>query len=193
MRTAQECDDAIAQQVADTPRDPEGRRSADRHGTRFGLLADIALPLVAYYALHAIGVSDRIALTAAAVAAGVRLIAEALLRRRVTWFASIMLVTFGVGAVLTLTGGDPRTILLKDSAGTGLIGVVFLVSLIGPAPFTLAATETWRPDQAAHAARLYRGDRRVRRVFRATTLLWGAGLLGESLCASPSCTRCPST
>ena len=154
-------------------------------GVRAGLIADIGLPLIAYYALHAVGASDRTALTVAAAAAAARLVWDAWRRKQVTWFASIMLAVFGAGAVLTLTGGDPRTILLKDSIGTGLIGLVFLLSLIGRTPFTLAAAQAARPALAERLAGLYREDHRARRVFRVSTLGWGAGLLGESVLRVP--------
>jgi hypothetical protein len=149
------------------------------------LLADIGLPLVAYYTLHGFGASDRTALTVAAMAAGVRLVWEAWRRRRITWFASIMLAIFGVGAVLTLTGGDPRTILLKDSVGTGLIGLAFLFSLAGRVPLTLAATQTWRPARAERVTELYHSDPRVRRVFRVSAFGWGVGLFAESFVRLP--------
>jgi hypothetical protein len=165
--------------------EPAEMRNARSHHHRGGVVADIGLPLVAYYSLHALGASDRTALTAAAIAAGVRLVWEALRRRHLTWFASIMLAIFGMGAVLTLTGGDPRTILLKDSAGTALVGLAFLFSLAGRTPLTLEATRTWRPDRAERVARLYRSDPRVRRVFRVATLGWGVGMLGESLVRVP--------
>lgn len=156
-----------------------------RNRRRAGLVADIGLPLVGYYTLHACGTSDRTALTVAAGLAAARLAWEALRRKHITWFASIMLAIFGAGAILTLTGGDPRTILLKDSVGTGLIGAVFLLSLVGKVPLALAATQTWRPGQAERLTQLYREDPKVRRVFRVSAFGWGLGLLGESVVRVP--------
>lgn len=149
------------------------------------LAVDIGLPLVTYYALHAFGVSDRVALIAAAGAAGTRLLWEALARRRVTWFAAVMLAVFGAGILLTFTGGDARMILVKDSVGTAMIGTVFLLSLLGPEPLTLASSHTWRPRQAEQLAALYGSVPGVRRAFRVTTLGWGLGMLGESALRVP--------
>lgn len=148
-------------------------------------MADIGLPLVAYYGLHAWGAADRVALTAAAGAAGARLLWEVWRGKHITWFAAIMLAVFGAGALLTLTGGDPRTILLKDSAGTALIGAVFLLSLVGLTPLTLAAAQSWHPGRAGQLADLYRTNWHARRIFRFTTLGWGIGLLGESVVRVP--------
>ncbi|SDR92693.1 VC0807 family protein [Microlunatus soli] len=149
------------------------------------LAVDVGLPLVTYYSLHAFGVSDRVALIAAAVAAGGRLLWEALARRRVTWFAAVMLAVFGAGVLLTFTGGDARMILLKDSVGTAMIGTVFLLSLLGREPFTLSSSHSWRPGQAEQLAALYGTVPGVRRAFRMTTLGWGLGMLGESALRVP--------
>lgn len=149
------------------------------------MMADIGLPLIVYYGLHTLGAADRLALTAAAGAAGVRLVWEAWRAKHVTWFAAIMLGVFGAGALLTLTGGDPRMILLKDSAGTALIGGVFMLSMVGKTPLTLAAAQAWHPGRSEQLAHLYSTDGRVRRVFRVTTLGWGVGMLGESVMRVP--------
>lgn len=185
MSASQRCDAPAAAGQPVRDRSAGSDRGTGRGGLRAGLLADIGLPLVAYYLLHAFGASDRTALTVAAVAAGVRLVWEAWRRRRITWFASIMLAIFGVGAILTVTGGDPRTILLKDSIGTGLIGAVFLLSLASKVPLTLAAAQSARPRQAERIAQLYRDNPGGRRVFRVTALGWGIGMLGESLLRVP--------
>ncbi|MFT4294493.1 MAG: VC0807 family protein [Micropruina sp.] len=152
---------------------------------RAALAADIGLPLISYYGLHAYGASDRTALIAATGAAGLRLLWEAVRHRHVTWFSAIMLAAFGAGAALSATGGDPRVLLLRDSVGTALIGVVFLLSLLGGTPLTLAATQHWRPDRAARITALYRDDPQVRRAFRVSTAGWGLGMLGESAVRVP--------
>ncbi|MFT4217282.1 MAG: VC0807 family protein [Micropruina sp.] len=154
-------------------------------GWRATLVADIALPLVGYYTMHAFGVPDRTALIASTCLAGARLIWEALRHRNVSWFSAVMLATFGAGAALSATGGDPRMLLLKDSVGTALIGVLFLLSLLSVTPLTLAATQAWRADHAARVTALYRSDPRVRRAFRVSTAGWGLGMIGESLVRVP--------
>lgn len=152
---------------------------------RAGLIADIVLPLIGYYPPHALGASDRTSLIIAACAAGARLLWEALRARRVTWFGAIMLAVFSAGAALSATGGDARMLLMKDSVGTALIGGVFLVSLVGKTPLTLAASQSWQPSRAEVIARLYREDPRVRRVVRVCTLGWGVGMIAESTIRVP--------
>jgi hypothetical protein len=150
-----------------------------------GLACDIGLPLVGYYALHGFGASDWTALLVATAAAGARLVWVALWRRRVTWFAAIMLAVFGAGTILAVTGGDARMLLLKDSIGTAMLGSVFLLSLLGDHPLTLAAAETWQPSRAAHLGELYRSEPAGRRAFRVSAFGWGAGLLAESVVRVP--------
>lgn len=72
-----------------------------------GLLWDVGAPLVGYYALHALGASDWVALLVATVAAGLRMAWVAVRTREITWFAAVMLAVFGLGLVLAFVGGDP--------------------------------------------------------------------------------------
>ncbi len=164
--------------------DPDDR---SRPGTfsRFGLVLDIALPLVGYYTMHALGFSDWAALLAATAAAGLRLTAVALRSRQVSWFSAIMFVFFGVGLALAFVGGDPRVLLLKDSFSTALLGAVFLASLATSRPLTLAAAQDSTPWRGRTLGLLYRSEPAGRRAFRITTLVWGIGLLSEALVRLP--------
>jgi hypothetical protein len=150
-----------------------------------GLLFDVGVPLVGYYALHLLGASDWVALLVATLAAGLRLVWVAVRRREVTWFAAVMLGVFGLGLALAFVGGDPRFLLVKDSFGTALVGLVFLASLLGGKPLTLSAFQTWQPRQAAEMAELYRTIPPVRRTFRVSAVVWGIGLLVEAIVRIP--------
>lgn len=150
-----------------------------------GLLLDIGLALVGYYALHAAGVSEWAALLAATAAAGVRMIWVAVRRRRFTWFGTMMLAVFGGSLALAFVGGDARLLLVKDSAGTATLGIVFLASLLSNRPLPLSAAETWGPERARLLTSLYTDDPAARRAVRDTTLGWGAGLLVESVARIP--------
>ena len=112
--------------VQDSLKTTAEAQSASRDVGRLGLVLDIALPLVAYYVLHAFGASDWAALLAATAAAGLRLVVVTVRSRQVSWFSTVMLVFFGVGLVLAFLGGDPRFLLLKDSFSTALLGGLFL-------------------------------------------------------------------
>lgn len=149
------------------------------------LLWDVGIPLVGYYALHLLGASDWVALLVATLAAGLRLVWVAVRRREVTWFAAVMLAVFGLGLALAFVGGDPRFLLVKDSFGTALVGLVFLASLLFGKPLTLSAFQTWQPRQAAEMEEFYRTIPPVRHTFRLSAGVWGVGLLLEAIVRIP--------
>ncbi|MDD7939264.1 hypothetical protein PHK61_12645 [Actinomycetospora lutea] len=156
----------------------EGRGGVLQHFS--GLLGDVGLPLVGYYGLHALGASDWVALLVATLAAGVRLVWVAVRARQVTWFAAVMLAVFGLGLVLAFVGGDPRFLLVKDSFGTALVGLVFLASLAAGKPLTLSAFQTWQPRGAQEMEEFYRTLPPIRTMFRRSAVVWGVGLLLEA-------------
>jgi hypothetical protein len=150
-----------------------------------GLGWDIGLPVAAYYALHLLGASDWVALLAGSLAAGVRILWMAVRDRTWNLFATVMISIFGIGLALAFIGGDPRFLLLKGSILTGTIALCFLVSTALGRPLTLAATQSWNPDQAAAIAGEYRTNPAVRRGHRTSSLVWGFGLLAEAIIRIP--------
>jgi len=109
----------------------------------------------------------------------------ALRRQRVTWFAALMLTVFGLGLLLTFLGGDARFLLLKDSAVTAGVGVVFLLSAAPGRPLTLSAAQTSQPWHAAALDDLFDSRADVRRRFMVSAVAWGVGLLLESVVRVP--------
>ncbi len=151
-----------------------------------GLAWDVGLPVLTYYALHLLGATDWVALLAATGVAGIRIAWGALRHRTVNQFATVMLLVYGIGLVLALVTGDPRTLLLKSSLITGAVGMVFLVTALrGRRPLTLSALQSFAPDKADAFAEAYRTDPDVRHGFRLTSTVWGAGLLAEALLRIP--------
>ncbi|MHC1558039.1 VC0807 family protein [Actinomycetospora sp. C-140] len=149
------------------------------------LLYDVGAPLIAYYVLHALGATDWVALLVATLAAGLRLVWVAVRTREITWFAAVMLGVFGLGLALAFVGGDPRFLLVKDSFGTALVGIVFLASLFFGKPLTLSAFQTWQPRQAQEMEGYYRTLPPIRRMFRRSAIVWGVGLLLEATVRIP--------
>jgi hypothetical protein len=150
-----------------------------------GLLWDAAIPVVAFYLLHLAGESDWAALLAATLLAAARVFWVALRTRRITWFAALMMLVFGVGLGLAFLVGDPRLMLAKNSLVTGVIGGLFLASLATRRPLTLIAFQTWRPGSAETLARSYETDPAVRRPFRRAACAWGIGMIGEAALRIP--------
>jgi hypothetical protein len=150
-----------------------------------GLALDVGLPLVTYYALHLLGVADWPALLAATGAAALRIGWDAVRRRRLNLFATVMLVVFGVGLALALVSGDARFLLLQDSITLGAVAVVFLVTSRWGTPLTLAAMQSFTPRKAATLTAAFRADPAVRHGMRLSSAVWGAGLLAEALVRVP--------
>jgi hypothetical protein len=150
-----------------------------------GLALDVGLPLVVYYGLHAAGVADWPALLAASVAAALRIGWDAARSRRLNPFATLMLVVFGVGLVLSLVSGDARFLLLQDSITLGAVALVFLVTSRWGTPLTLAAMQSSTPRRAAALAEAFRTDPGMRHGVRLSSAVWGAGLLAEALVRVP--------
>jgi hypothetical protein len=146
-----------------------------------GLALDVGLPVVAYYALHAAGASDWLALLAATLVAAARIVLVAVRRRLLNALALVMLIIYGVGLALTFTTGDVRFLVLKDSVGTGVLGILFLCFAVARHPLTLAATRTWEPERAVAMAESYRSVPAVRHGHFVASMVWGVGLLAEAL------------
>lgn len=166
-------------------RGTDENRDASARQMLVPLLWDVGAPLIAYYGLHLLGVSDWVALLAATLAAGLRLVWVAVRTREITWFAAVMLAVFGIGLALAFVGGDPRFLLVKDSFGTALVGTVFLASLAAGKPLTLSAFQTWQPRQAREMEEYYRTLPPIRRMFRRSAVVWGVGLLLEAAVRVP--------
>lgn len=144
-----------------------------------GLLWDLVLPAAVYYGAHAIGYDVQTALTAAAVAALLRVVFVAILHRRLDAIAAVVGGTFAILLVLSVVTDDPRILLAKESVLSGAAGLLLVGScLIGkPLVYTLASkvakgpdwTERWRTDQA------------FRKHFFLLTALFGAVLLLDAI------------
>lgn len=141
---------------------------------------DLGLPVAAYYALHAAGVSDTIALLAGTLAAGARMIWVAVRSRSLSPFSMIMLAVFGVGLLFTLITGDPRFMLVKASVMSALIGAAFLVTAFRGRPLTLAAQQSFQPARSAEILEAYLANPRIREGHKVASTVWGAGLLAEA-------------
>jgi hypothetical protein len=157
----------------------------ERASGLFGMVWDLAASLGVYYGLRAAGVSERTALLAATIVAASRLVWVAVRRRKVTWFAAVMLAVFGISLLLTFVAGDARFLLLKESFVTAGVGLVFLLSAAGGRPLTLSAAQTSQPWRAAAIDRMFRERPDIRRRFFISAVVWGVGLLIESAVRVP--------
>lgn len=145
-----------------------------------GLAWDVGAPLAAYYVLHMAGASDWAALLAATGAAACRLLWSAFKGHSLNAFAMLMVIVFGLGLALSFLTGDPRFLLLKDSAITGGVGTAFLVFAVLGHPLTLDAAKTWSRERAGELGREFHRNPTVHRWHLKISAVWGVGLIAEA-------------
>lgn len=142
---------------------------------------DLGLPVLTYYALHALGAGDTAALLAGTAAAAARMGWVAARARALSPFSAVMAGVFGVGLLFTVLTGDPRFLLIKHSAMAAVIGSLFLATAFRGRPLTLAAQQSFQPRRAAELAEAYATSPDVRHGHRVAALVWGGGLLTEAV------------
>jgi hypothetical protein len=150
-----------------------------------GLLWDVGGSVATYYVLHALGFGDWVALLAAAAFAGGRIVWVAVRDRDLNAFASIMLLVWAAGLLLSFLSGDARFLLAKESATTLVVGLAFLASIAAGRPLTLAALKSWNPARAADLDRQFATVPAARRAFFVTSAVWGGGLVADALVRIP--------
>lgn len=147
------------------------------------LLVDVALPLAAYYALKAAGLGTFGALAWSSVVPAVRTVWGAVRERRLNGLAALMVSVNAVSLLLGLVSGDPRLMLLKDSAVSSVIGLTFLVTAVRGRPMLSAGLRPWltRGEAAKTAAweRLSAGSPAFHRAEIRFSAVWGCALLTE--------------
>jgi hypothetical protein len=147
-----------------------------------GLLVDVGLPMAAYYSLRSFGVSEYLSLVAGAGVAGLRLLTVAFRARRFEPFAGFMLLTYLLSLPLTLLSGDGRFLVIKDSLGTGITGLIFLATCFIGKPAIFYAAKRFRSagDGAEAWDGLWQSNAGFRRTFTFMTSVWAVVLLVEA-------------
>ncbi|UUZ82875.1 hypothetical protein LJK88_02285 [Paenibacillus sp. P26] len=150
-----------------------------RNGIILTLIMNIVLPYAAYTLL--IGHTD--SLTALSVAALIPL-ADSLYSlaktRKVDAFSGFIFLGIVLSILAVLLGGDERFILLRESYITGIMGILFLASLLFSKPLIYYFAMRFNANRKAMADRWERLPG-FRNTFRLMTLVWGLSLLLEAV------------
>lgn len=153
------------------PAEPPGAA----RGALLALAVDILLPVLVYYAARALGAGQAPALLLSGAPPALRLVAGAVRHRRIDGVDLFLTALLATAALVSLIGGGPRVLLLKNAALS-----------LGVGGWALATAFTGRPLAFQLGQRLHRGSAvRVRAGFwrdsapfrhglRVLTLLWGA-------------------
>jgi hypothetical protein len=146
------------------------------------LLINGAVPFVVYEVLRS-HMSSIAALSIATVIPLIDNLFSFIKRRKMDVFAVFMLVSFLLGIIMMCIGGSERLLLIRESFVTGILGIIFLVSLLFPRPlifyFAIRFTVGNDPDKTSAFADNWQYAY-FRFVLRLMTVVWGLALLGES-------------
>ncbi|ALG09574.1 VC0807 family protein [Kibdelosporangium phytohabitans] len=146
------------------------------------VLENIGVPIASYLILTAIGWTPVWALVGGAGMSVLILAAQYLRRREVNALGVLVLARFAFGVTVAVITGDPRLELVKDAAVTFLIGLAAAVSLGMRRPLIARIRRDISADRDAFDR--HWDDEGFRRLHRHLTLLWTAGLCGQSLVAT---------
>ncbi len=159
---------------------------------------DLAAPAGLYYALRSAGVGVNLALLAGATAPGLNTVAEMVKRRRSDRLGVAVVATMVLTAGISLITGSPRFLLAREGLLTAAWAGWFFASLRSKRPLTYQfsrrilegrdvfapkamrrATVAGKPRETWEA--LWERLPRFRRIWRVSTVIWGAALLIDAL------------
>ena len=148
---------------------------------------DVVLPYLVFFVLRRIGISDVIALSAGAAVSIAVLLAKAASKRRLDKLAAFILLTFVIGIAASFLSGDPRVTLLRESAYTGVIGLVLLASLLAKRPllFQFAQQSAGGNGDNSWWEQRWQQAPAFRSAFRTITAVWGSVMLVDALLRLP--------
>lgn len=149
-----------------------------------GLLWDLGLPLVVYYAGRILGYDVLPALAAAAGAALLRVAFIAVVRRRLNGLAAFIGGTFALLLVVSLLTGDPRILLAKESVLSGAAGLLLVGSclLSRPLVYSIARkANAAKPELLADWDTRWRDEPAFRKHFTMLTVVFGGVLLADAI------------
>lgn len=161
-----------------------GRARAALRDWVLPLLFNIALPILTYGALTDRGVSEVPALLVSGVWPALEAALSLVLQRRMDEFSLFTLIFLGLGVVAAVGFNSARLLLVKESAVTGLFGLVLLTSLLAPRPLMFYFGRRFATNGTAESVAWWNGLWRFpgfRATQRTITVVWGVALLGEAL------------
>ena len=152
------------------------------------LVLDIGAPIGLYYGLRAAGMSNLVALGAGAIVPAVGVIVQLVTRRRLDGVGGVVVVSVLATIALSLITDSSRFLLARDGFITAMWGLWFLSTLRArwarrPAAFALARPlmEGRRAFGSASWDQLWADEPGFRRIWRVSTIVWGAGLLADAV------------
>ena len=177
-------------QTMQTPAQPlarpavAGDQPLNLRGTFLPLALDIAVPLGLYYGLRdGLGASLVFSLAASSVLPAIRSIAEFARHRKFEGLAILMLAVNVASLVISVTTGDARLMMAKDSAISSVVGLGILLSVWRGEPVMSAGLKPFltrgNPAKIQAWDRLRETSARFRSLEKRYSLIWGVALLTD--------------
>jgi len=148
-------------------------------------LLDLVVPIVAYFVLHGLGVSDVVALTVGGLATGVNATIGTIRRRRLDGIGLLVVLEIALSIGLLFVTNDARILLIKPSFYVALAAIyAFITCIVGrPIGYEAAKPFASRGDPTRLAAYELAWERSstFRRVERIVTLGWGLAFCADAI------------
>ena len=149
------------------------------------ILFNIVGPIVVYDVAVGAGIGEVPALLLSGVPPLVELVGTLLVRRHADEFSWFVLILIALSVVVAVLGGGPQALLLRESAITGLFGLVLLGSLLlAPRPLMFYFGRRFATDGTPGGLAWWNGlwqYPQFRSMQRRLTLMWGGVLLVEAV------------
>jgi intracellular septation protein A len=148
------------------------------------LMLNIALPLLTYSVLTGRGVHEVPALLISGIWPALETVVSLARERKIDEFSLFVIIFLVLGVVAALGFNSPRLVLVKESAITGLFGIVLLASLLAPRPLMFYFGRRFATDGSAervtwwNALWQFPGFRATQRIL---TVVWGVSLIAEAV------------
>lgn len=173
---------------AQTGQAREAETGASPGSVIWTLFLDSGLSILSYALLRWAGESTYVSLLTATIVAGLRAVYVVVRRREADAFVIFMMFVFGVGLGLSFLTGSQNFLLVKESFGTGLVGLGFLVTCLFGKPLMYYTSQRFAattPDERARWQGLWETVPGFRRHFRFMSAVWGVVFLFESTVRIP--------
>ncbi|GAA1265303.1 hypothetical protein GCM10009677_16620 [Sphaerisporangium rubeum] len=159
------------------------RYAGRRDGVVF--LVDIAVSVGFYYLLRLCGVGYEAALLVSSLAPGVSTAVEVRRNGRPNTMTVFMITIVLLAAAIALISDNARVLLARDGVCTAVFGAWMLLSLRGPRPLVTVFTRMMLDGRLGPGRppwdELWERLPRFRRAWRGATVIWGVGLLLDSV------------
>ncbi|MFE9002234.1 VC0807 family protein [Streptomyces sp. NPDC007875] len=176
--------DSQAPPISDRPAAPARSRRAAILGWVVTLTLNVAAPILTYNVLRDHGWSEFAALLLSSAWPVVDGAVHIVWRRRLDELAIVTLVFIVITAVVSTVGAhSARALLIKDSAVTGLFGLLCLATLLTPRPLMFYLGRKFATDGTEASTAWWNGLWKVdgfRKAMLTMTTVWGVAYCMES-------------